>query len=376
MKFLTKILCTLCLFLGLLNTVQASHIVGGEIRYECLGNDQYEITILVYRDSVNGNPGAPFDNPLQLGVFDATTGAYLQTDTFSYMGHTTVANPPYLSHIVPPTNIGFQKATYTKTLTLPYRATGYTLSYQRCCRNQIITNITYPSSTGFTLTTDITSDAQLNCNNSPTPNTIVPLFLCLQDSFQIDMGATDIDGDSVSYDFYTPFSGATAGNPAPQIPSAPPYAGITWKTPYLQDTQIYHVNLNPTTGLFSGYLLNSGHYAIGLRIKEYKNGTLISNTYRDFSITVVPCVEISSTQQVQKLEGITLSPNPVVHNLQITASTDQEVQLSLYSSLGQRLNTSTFRHQTQLDMSDMPKGIYMVELWSENKRRIQKVVKQ
>ena len=39
----------------------ATHIVGGELYYQCLGNDQYRITLNVYRDCYNGVP--PFDDP-------------------------------------------------------------------------------------------------------------------------------------------------------------------------------------------------------------------------------------------------------------------------------------------------------------------------
>ena len=55
-------------FLSLLfcQRLQATHIVGGEITYNCLGNDQYEITLSVYRDCYNGQPY--FDQPAIIGI--------------------------------------------------------------------------------------------------------------------------------------------------------------------------------------------------------------------------------------------------------------------------------------------------------------------
>jgi len=43
--------------------------VGGEINYRCLGNNQYEITLRVFRDCDTGVPW--FDNPASVGVFNA-----------------------------------------------------------------------------------------------------------------------------------------------------------------------------------------------------------------------------------------------------------------------------------------------------------------
>ena len=51
------------------NEVHATHIVGGEIGYRCLGNDMYEIRLRVFRDCDTGVPW--FDNPASVGVFDS-----------------------------------------------------------------------------------------------------------------------------------------------------------------------------------------------------------------------------------------------------------------------------------------------------------------
>ena len=50
-------------------TSDATHIVGGELYYSYLGNNQYRIQLTVYRDCFNGVP--PFDNPATVGVWDA-----------------------------------------------------------------------------------------------------------------------------------------------------------------------------------------------------------------------------------------------------------------------------------------------------------------
>src|SRR5688572_20804337 len=54
--------------------VQATHIVGGDLTYQCLGGNRYRITLTVRRDCLLGAQDAPFDDPASIGLFDLTTG--------------------------------------------------------------------------------------------------------------------------------------------------------------------------------------------------------------------------------------------------------------------------------------------------------------
>ena len=56
--------------------ITATHIVGGEIYYDCLGNNDYKITLKIYRDCFNG--AAPYDSPATIFVFDAS-GTFIQS---------------------------------------------------------------------------------------------------------------------------------------------------------------------------------------------------------------------------------------------------------------------------------------------------------
>src|SRR5687767_9460283 len=55
------------------DNVQATHIVGGDLTYQCLGNNQYRIRLTVRRDCLLGAIEAPFDNPASIGLFDPVT---------------------------------------------------------------------------------------------------------------------------------------------------------------------------------------------------------------------------------------------------------------------------------------------------------------
>ena len=90
------------LLLCLPNVLQATHIVGGEMNYTCLGNDEYEITLTIFRDCYNGNPNAWFDNPASIGVFDEDN-VLLQEILLPLMNNDTL-NPVLTSEclVVPP----------------------------------------------------------------------------------------------------------------------------------------------------------------------------------------------------------------------------------------------------------------------------------
>ena len=63
-------LLSFILFLWIHNEATATHIVGGEMSYKCLGNNDFEVTMTVYRDCINGVPY--FDDPASIGVFDVS----------------------------------------------------------------------------------------------------------------------------------------------------------------------------------------------------------------------------------------------------------------------------------------------------------------
>ena len=63
-------LLPILLFLTATIPLQAFHIVGGEVTYECLGGNQYRISLNVYRDC-NCTGCAEYDNPAYLYVFNS-----------------------------------------------------------------------------------------------------------------------------------------------------------------------------------------------------------------------------------------------------------------------------------------------------------------
>lgn len=268
----------------------ATHIIGGEMYYDCLGNNQYKITLKVYRDCYNGE--APYDNPANISVWKGDGTLYTNLSV-AFPGSSYVpfiaGNPCFQA---PPT-VCVQEAIYTTTVTLPPSSTGYILAYQRCCRNNTIVNLVNPQSTGATYTATIPPAGPLACNNSPRFKNFPPIALCVGDALQFDHSAIDPDGDSLSYELCATYSGGTATAPMPVPTSAPPFDNIIFQNPYSITYPIASnppITINPITGELNVKPTQLGQYVVGVCVKEYRNGVLIGTHRRDFQFNVVNCI--------------------------------------------------------------------------------------
>ncbi|MCB0587964.1 MAG: PKD domain-containing protein, partial [Phaeodactylibacter sp.] len=294
-------------------TIRATHIVGGEMNYTCLGNNEYEITLTIFRDCYNGNPNAWFDNPASIGVFDAQNNL-LQEVLVPLMNNDTL-DPVLTSEcLVVPPNVCVHTTTYRTVINLPPITGGYQLAYQRCCRNQTIVNIVDPLDTGATYGVTISERALEECNSNPKFQQWPPIYICVNEPIVFDQSAIDQDGDSIVYRLCTPLSGATPDAPMPQPPNNPPYEPITWiDPPYNVDNMLNGVaggvelEINSQTGLLTGLPNTIGQFVVGICVEEYRDGELISTTRRDFQYNVGQCGQAAAAFTAPEIQCGNLS---------------------------------------------------------------------
>jgi gliding motility-associated-like protein len=261
-----------------LNSIFATHIIGGEINYRCLGNNRYEITLQLFRDCDTGVPW--FENLALMQVLGAN-GQFLDTIGMNLRNNDTLAFSSSACSNIPPSAC-IHTTTYREVRTLPFRAGGYQFLYQICCRNQDIINIIDPTATEAAYHAVITEAALLGCNSAPKFDGWPPFYICNGQPFVYDHSATDVDGDSIVYELCTPYDVFGNFNPF-----------VTWRAPY-------HVNnmlggplpfaINPVTGLLTGTPFNNDIFVFGICISEYRNGVLMGQIRRDFQFIVDACV--------------------------------------------------------------------------------------
>lgn len=298
-------ICVLLAILGgswFLGTPEANatHIVGGEITYRCLGNNMYEIRLFLRRDCLLGAPDAPFDDPASVGFFDATTNQHLSFigingQLFMDYNEDDTLNQTLISDCtVADGDICVHQTTYVDTIFLPFRPSGYVMAYTRCCRNASLNNVINPLATGMTVTATLSGFAQTECDDSPFFLNYPPLYICVNEPIIFDHSAFDPDADSLVYCLTTPYSGGDPIQNMPQPPPAPPYDPITWRPPYNENNMLGGVPLviDPETGFLSGTPNTIGQFVVGICVSAYKNGQLTSILRRDFQYNVRACRDV------------------------------------------------------------------------------------
>ncbi len=306
-QYYTKLFLLLLTNLIVVQQVSALHIIGGVLSYKCLGNGTkantklYEFTLKMYRDCFGS--GAGFDQQAPISIFRGTNTTALSTDLVPRSPVTNI-NPPSNPCLVVPPNVCVEEASYIFRKELDISTQTYTVSYQRCCRNAGISNLTMPGNQGITITMEITPDAQTVCNNSPTFNTFPPIAICVNNPVNFNHAATDVDGDQIVYEFCAPFQGGGNGgggggncnstSPNPACP--PPYKEVIYATPTfnallpLGGNPILAIDAN--TGIITGTPDILGQFVVGVCAKEYRNGKLLSILRRDFQFNVVACKNV------------------------------------------------------------------------------------
>ncbi len=182
--------------------MKASHIVGGEVTYICLGNNVYEFTINIYRDCLppsmgGGNPAAlDSDDPAFISIYN--NNFFFSFD--SIYAVSSIKVPVNFSNdcINNPPNTCINRLQFKLTKYLPPSNNAYQLVYQRCCRNETINNIVNPGTTGATYSCTIPPGT---CNNSASFINFPPQIICVNNPFIYDHGAFDADGDSCHTSF-------------------------------------------------------------------------------------------------------------------------------------------------------------------------------
>ncbi|MDZ4821959.1 MAG: PKD domain-containing protein [Flavobacteriales bacterium] len=293
----------------------ATHLVGGEIYYEQQGtSDTYLVTLKVYRDCGPANTNdTGFDEQAAVGIFE--DGMLLETLLMDFTNAEVDFVPVELNNpcFVLPPDLCVERAVYQEFIDLPFTLGGYTLVYQRCCRNPSIVNLNNPQDTGATFFTVIPGTENTQQNSSPIYTNFPPVALCTGGSFWFDHGATDEDGDSLVYEFCTPLHGATPDFPAPNPPSGPPFIEVDWASGYSADYPIDSnpaFTIDPQTGFIEGTPTMPGQYVVGICVSEYRNGEYLSTTKRDFQFNVTICdpnIIASIPDQVEFCDGLILA---------------------------------------------------------------------
>jgi hypothetical protein len=279
---------------------KASHILGGDLSYECIGNGQFKFTATIYRDC----SGISFavSSVALIGPVGATLMLQSSADISPrcFTSSTISCNPPS-------TDSGalgaVSKFVYVGTVNLsglgPPPANGYTWyvgSSIPCCRiSGILNSFAVNGSLGLQvkmhrfanpITGAMLSPSQL-CDKSPEfiSDPITTLILNPFDTIFYQNLVNDLDPqDSSVYQIDFPVSNTLAPyaytqpysqtNPFPGI-VGPPFV-LTSNTP-----------INPATGEIVFRPTIAGSFILAVKVSSYRCGQLISEVFRDVAFKTI-----------------------------------------------------------------------------------------
>lgn len=332
-----KHLFTLLFFLSVVATtsLSAKHIIGGVLSYECLGNGNYRFTMKMYRDCAGG--GAQFDQNAPFSIYKGSSQTPLITIT-RFPTQVIPINPEENPCLQIPPGVCVEEGVYIFEYQFADWPSdeSYTISYQRCCRNEGVTNIVDPGDIGATFTIELTPKAQAVCNNSPVYNDFPPIVICANEPLNYDHSAFDPDGDQLIYELCAPLigggkAGLGGGNqfgcngitPNPACP--PPYEEVEFVNPPFSPLNPMGgspaVSIDPVTGLLTGVPNVQGQFTVGVCISEFRNGQLLSVVRRDFQFNVTACEPLVDASMAGS------NVQPVSNGYQVTSCGGTDIQI-------------------------------------------------
>ena len=313
MKFRITILSLF--FILVVQNLNASHLMGGSLGYEYIGLQingkyRYKIHLTTYIDCGPSSEIPYAEYPIEVGIYsndlmNTNADKLIADSVLLYIDDTTVYTP----FLPPGCNIGANtciiQARYSGFIDLPASIHGYYLFYERCCRNNAILNLQPDASEAF-----IAYIPPTNVVNSSPVFLYPPIpFLCVNDTITILNMASDLDGDSLVYEFTIPPNGfANSSNPNPNIPTPT----LTWPVfpvdyvPGFNSLQPFSffgsATINNQNGVANYFSMQQGTFVVCIVVKEYRNGVLISQTLRDLQLLFNNCPNNYAPNLVDNLQ--------------------------------------------------------------------------
>ena len=277
------------LILGIGNEAKATHIMGGDFSYVCIGNGSYSLNLRIFRDC----NGVNLSSSASVTLSSPTCGTINVTLQNLGGGITRTPLCPTENDVCDGNGsngtYGIEEWLYRGTVNLPPNCgNDWSMSWSSCCRNFAITTLTNPGSESMYVDAQLNNTASANCNNSPAFNTDPTFFLCANQENRYTSAAVDTEGDDLVYSFIDCRNGATSS-----VGYLSPHSGTSPLTATVQtiDAETGEIVIFPTIAQVG---------VICVRVEEFRNNVKIGEIVRDLQFTVTDC----QTNSLPKLSGI------------------------------------------------------------------------
>ncbi|MFC5537657.1 gliding motility-associated C-terminal domain-containing protein [Rhodocytophaga aerolata] len=284
----------------------ATHIVGGELNLQYTNQGyRFVLSVNLYFDDINGEQDAE-DEEVFVAVFSKRSNRRVATFTLPRVASAQVN---YTNAACSNGRLQTRQIQYSTEIILDANiyneAEGYYFSWERCCRNESIVNITNPGDNGMVFYMEFPA-VMLTGNRVVNSSPAFPMpkgdYACVNEPFYFDFGATDADGDQLKYSLITPKRGTSNARNTPFGPGPhpgvrgqfypAPYPIVSWANGFSVANMIagpQPLQVNATTGQITFTTNRVGLYVFSVLCEEYRNGEKIGAVQRDFQLLVIDC---------------------------------------------------------------------------------------
>ncbi|MCH2234381.1 MAG: gliding motility-associated C-terminal domain-containing protein [Crocinitomicaceae bacterium] len=286
---------------------RASHIMGGEITWTCLGSGNYEFKLVLYRDC---NGLDIIDPTLDIEVWghpSVTTISTTLTEQVDLSPNCTeVTGSPAELECGTGTGAGtgpgaIEKYVYTSAaVSLPGTppAEGWKFTYDSFSRNWDLTNIATPATYGLTLWSvmyPIPGATPGTCiDDSPQFAQDPYVIMCEGTDFAYDPNCFDPNNDDLAFSWGIPYDHFPSGAFDPPVNPIPvPFtAGFSATNPTPDasfDAGNVPASMDSESGVISFTSNTVGNFGLVQKIDASRDGQVIATVNRELQMIVIPC---------------------------------------------------------------------------------------
>lgn len=288
MKKILILFATIFLLAGF-NKLEASHVSGGDITYECIGPNQYEVTLTLHRDcsgiTMSSTANVTFSNTCGLTSPGTLTLTLRDPNNLNNTCSSVATCNTEVSQLCPAQAAnstcnggslpGMQEYIYKGIVTFPSTpCNSWTVAYSLNARNAS-TNVLNSSSLNLYTETTINT-VNDPCNNSAVFTAQPIPYVCINTPVSYNLGTIDPDGDSLFYSLVSAKSAATTN--------------VTYNTGYSGAAPMPGMTINSSTGELNFTPTLIGNFIIVVQVEEFDFfGASLGTVKRDFQFIVQSC---------------------------------------------------------------------------------------
>jgi len=283
----------------------ATHIIGGEMRYEYIGpgatanSKLYRIRLLLLKG--DGQNNADLISQYIVGVFNNNNNQKIQgpAENNNWAAVEDFPGKLPVPIIVSPCITGditllYTYKTYSFVIELSNNTSGYTVAFQTFSRQNSNNVIVNQGATYSCVIPGLNTLPLPLIDNSPQFKLPISV-ICENSPFTLDFSASDINGDSLVYNFCNAYNGGAADRGDYRDPVAPNYGSVNYLLPFTPSFPLgLQASINSNTGIISGIAPLAGKYVLCVCISVFRNRVLIATHRKDLIVAVNNCSPLAA----------------------------------------------------------------------------------